>query len=350
MLRINELKLYLAYVTLYLKSQDLANGDLEQRLLPVEKMAWTLYETKIIDSYRIMQLVSYSFLNAKTPDKTLAEHYHQIHILTFPDSKDPGVYWKKDYSYTANEINGMFDERKDSKKEKRFVPNTVSTITEQLAAANPTYQPKQNITLQGGSLSRGYFNLYSESSTTITVNWSLANSKGETPGASISGTDKSYKTVYDYPLKSATGKLSITLPAGESAFFVNATANTTYTLQLQLNNVFCYFDGSPRGKMNFLNEKQKPTYDPPYYPCYIYIPRNTTEVRYQVQLDALKILTPEGTPVTTNLISTSAGGFQLRSFEVPANFAGKFWKVIISGNYNYQFINIPDRYFSFLKK
>ena len=53
------------------------------------------------DSYRIMQLVSYSFLNAKTTDKTLAEHYHQLHLLTFPESNDPDAYWKKDYSYTS---------------------------------------------------------------------------------------------------------------------------------------------------------------------------------------------------------------------------------------------------------
>jgi len=354
LLRINELKLYLAYITLYLRSQDLANGDLEQRLLPVEKMAWTLYETKIIDSYRIMQLVSYSFLNAKTPDKTLAQHNHQVHILTFPESKDPDAYWKKDFSYTSGQIDDMLNQVQIpvSRNERRAVAkvSVSASSPDEIAASRSLYSNKKKVTLQGNSLSRGYFNLYSEKPTTILIDWSLANSKGETPGASISGTDKSYKTVYDYPLKSATGNLSIALPAGESAFFVNAGANTTYTLQLQLNDAFCYFDGSPRGKMNFLDERGHPTYDPLYYPSYFYIPEHATEVQYQVQSNALKILTPEGTPVKTNLINTSAGGFQLRSFEVPSNFAGKFWRAIVSGNNNYQFMNIPDRYYILREK
>ena len=89
-----------------------------------------------------------------------------------------------------------------------------ASSADEIAASKSLYFNKQKVTFQGNSLSRGYFNLYSEKPTTIIVNWSLANSKGETPGASISGTDKSYKTVYDYPLKSATGTLSIALPAG----------------------------------------------------------------------------------------------------------------------------------------
>src|SRR5205814_8049752 len=108
-------------------------------------------------------------------------------------------------------------------------------------------------------------------------------SKGEPTTATISGTDKAYEVVYDYSLKTPTGKLSISLPAGESSIFVNASANTFYTLQLQLNDVYCYFDGSPRGIMNFLNEKGTYTYDPSYFPAYFYIPKNTSEVRYKFQ-------------------------------------------------------------------
>jgi hypothetical protein len=52
-------------------------------------MAWTLYETKIIHSYRIMQLGSYTFLNAQTPDKSLAERYQKLHRLTFPNQMTP---------------------------------------------------------------------------------------------------------------------------------------------------------------------------------------------------------------------------------------------------------------------
>jgi hypothetical protein len=57
-----------------------------------------------------------------------------------------------------------------------------------------------------------------------------------------------------------------------------------------------------------------------------------------------------GKAVNTTLISTSPGGFELRSFEVPPGFSGKFWKAVISNNYNYQFLNIPDRYFLLIEK
>jgi len=140
------------------------------------------------------------------------------------------------------------------------------------------------------------------------------------------------------------------LPAGETSFFVHASANTSYILKMQLNNTFCYFDGSPRGKVGFLDDKEAFSYDPLYYPSYIYIPGNTSSVQYRVQVNALKIFTPNGEAVATKLISTSAGGFELRSFEVPAGFSGKFWKAVISNNYDYQFLNIPDRYFLLIEK
>jgi len=351
--RINELSLYLTYASTYLKSQDLDNGDLEQRMLPVEKIAWTVYQKKIIHSYRIMQLVSYGFLNAKTNDKNVSQRNKKLHVLTFPESKDPDAYWKKDYSYTSNELNSMVSSRGEiSRHAKSATIESAAVVNpdDVLTAASSQYKPKQNVVLKGGSVTRGYFTLYSEKPTTITINWSLVNPKGEIPSATISGTDKSYKSVYDYPLKGAGGKLSISLQAGESSFFINAASNTTYTLQLQLGDVFCYFNGSPRGKMNFLNEKGAPSYDQANYPSYFYMPKNTTEIRYKVQVNALRILTPDDKPVETTLVSSSAGGFQLRTFKVTPEQTGKFWKAIISGNYNYQFLNIPDRYFLFDKK
>lgn len=347
-LRIDELRLYLGYVSVYLKSQDVASGDLEQRLMPVEKTAWALYQKKIIDSYRIMQLASYAFLNATTTDKTLADRYKKLHLSTFPESNDPNTFWKKNDTYSTKEISNMADEygsRKDL-----MVTKASATITEEVAASKSIYLPKPSIVLQGNSLIRGYFNLFAENPATIIINWSLTNSKGDIPTATISGADKNFKVVYDYPLQSTSGKLSISLPAGESSFFINAGSNVIYRMQLQLGNVFCYFDGSPRGKMIFPDDKGTNTYDPAYYPSYIYIPKNTTQVQYLVQANALKILNPNGDPVTTKLISSSAGDFQLRSFDVPPNFTGKFWTASVSGNFNYQFLNIPDRYFLFTKK
>ena len=344
--RIEELREYLVYAYLFLKSQDPNNGDLEQRLLPVGKIAWTLYQKKIIHSYRIMQLVSYSFLNANPPDKSLADHYRKLHALTFPESNDAGAFWKKDDKYQANDINSLYSELS---KLSVSVQNTSATIDEEVSAADLAYNPMQTLSFQSNSYNRGFLNLFAKKPTKMVVSYSVTNSNNASPTITISGVDKSYKIVYDYPLKSRTGNISISIPAGESAFFVNATANTTYQLQVQLNNAFCYFDGSPRGIMAFLNSQGTNSYDPSYYPSYVFVPKNTQHVQYKVQVNALKILDPDGKPVATKKVGSSAD-FELRSFDVPANYAGKFWMAIVSGNFNYQFLNIPDRYFLLTKK
>src|SRR5207249_10931352 len=107
--RIYEIKLYLAYVQLYFESQDEKTGNPEQRYLPLEKMAWTLYQKKVVDSYRIMQLVAYTFLNAKPTDPVLAEHYYQIHLLTFPETSNADAYWRKNYKYSPDEIDRIYN-------------------------------------------------------------------------------------------------------------------------------------------------------------------------------------------------------------------------------------------------
>jgi hypothetical protein len=347
--RINEIKLYLCYAYLYLKSQDIETGNLEQRQLSLEKIAWTLYKRKIIHSYRIMQLVAYNFVNARPSDKALATHYQKLHLMTFPESPDPDALWKHDYSYSSTDVDNMLNQMFASKKEAARSP-TVPGISEQVMMVNPDYQADQNIMFQGNDRSRGYFYLFSKKPETVTISWSLTNSKGDVPTATISGADKSYRSVYDYPLKSSTGKVSIPIPAGESSFFINASTNTTYTLQVQPGAAFSYFEPSPWGKMIFLNEKGTPSYNPPNFPTYIYVPKGINQVQYKVQGNFLKIVAPDGNPVTTNLDKQLSGGIQLRSFAVPPNFSGKFWQAIIPGIYFYQFLNIPDRYFLLEKK
>src|SRR6185436_2076453 len=131
-------------------------------------------------------------------------------------------------------------------------------------------------------------------------------------------------------LKSGSGDLSISLPAGETDFFINAGTNTSYSINMSLdNNVYCFFNGSPRGKIAFLDDHGKNSYDPRYFPSYVYIPDNTTEVQYRIKQDALKIIDPAGNVVPTKLVKALTGGVQLRSFTVPAGSTRKFWQAII---------------------
>jgi len=347
--RLNELKSYMAYVYLYSAAQDVKNGTLEQRLLPVEKMAWTLYESKIIHSYRIMQLLSYNFLNAQTPDKALSEYYYKLHLKTFPDSDDPDAYWRKDYTYSPTEIANILTNIGAT----RTLGSEIYSgeIVDQIAASKSNYKPKSKITLEGNFTVRGYFSLFAEKPSNIAISWHLSNSQQDLPSATISGTDKDYNAVYDYPIKGQSGKISISLSKGESYFFIHASPNTTYELKIELNTVYCFFKGSPRGKMNFRDEKNNYTYNPSSYPSHFYIPQNAKEVQYKVQLNSLKIISPNGTQAKTELLKTFPdGGWEIRSFTPPPNQRGKFWKAVINNNYNYEMLNIPDVYFLFEEK
>jgi hypothetical protein len=346
--RINELKLYLVYIYMYFESQDEKNGNLEQRSLPLTKIALTLYEKKIIHSYRIMQLVSYGFLNAKTSDASLASRYHRLHILTFPETDDPDAYWKKNYTYSMPELSKMFDDI--GLNQNLTEPASVSSISDQIKVSKLSYKSKNKITIRGNAYVRGYFSLFAEKPTTITLNWSLTNDQGKVPSATISGTDLSYQAVYDYPLSGNSGNISVSLPAGKSDFFINASTGSTYTLEMQLNGAYCFFGSSPRGKMQFLDENGTHSYDPKIYPSYFYMPENVTEVQYRVQSDALKIIAPSGVTVKTKLIRTGSDTFEIRSFVPSSDQKGKFWKAVINNNYNYEMLNIPDVYFLFQEK
>ena len=101
--------------------------------------------------------------------------------------------------------------------------------------------------------------------------------------------------------------------------------------------------------MGFIDEQGNFPYTPPIYPTYFYVPENVNDVQYKVQVNALQIFDPEGKAVTTKLIANQ-GPLETRSFTPSASQKGKFWKAIVSGPYNYQFLNIPDRYFLFVEK
>ena len=346
--RIHELKLYLAYVQLYFESQNEKTGNLEQRFLTLGKMAWTLYEKRIVNGYRIMQLVAYTFLNAKPADPKLADHYYQLHLLIFPETNNPDAFWKKDYKYSGSEIDDIYN-RIATNHNSASTNLNVTTVSEAIQASKALYRPTAKTIIQSNYTVRGYFNLFAEKPTTIKIDWKLENKTDPSPFATISGSNLDYSSVYDYPIKGTSGKISISLPKGELFFFIHASTNTTYTLRIELNGVYCYFVNSPRGIMGFIDEQGNFPYTPPIYPTYFYVPEKVNEVQYKVQDDALKIFDPNGKLVTTKLISNQ-GSLQTRSFTPLPNQTGKFWKAVVSGPYNYQFLNIPDRYFLFVGK
>lgn len=92
------------------------------------------------------------------------------------------------------------------------------------------------------------------------------------------------------------------------------------------------------------------TYDPDFYPSYIFIPKNIQSVTYKVQVNALQLTNPAGNPVSSKLIQTGTDNFQIRKLLIDSAESGKIWKTTISGNYNYSFLTIPDRYFLLEKK
>jgi hypothetical protein len=95
---------------------------------------------------------------------------------------------------------------------------------------------------------------------------------------------------------------------------------------------------------NFNDAYEKYTYDPSFYPSHFYVPEDVTIVDYKVQLNALAISSQAGRKIQSEILSTEHGGFENRRFKVQQNEQGKIWKAEVSGNYNYNFLNIPDRY------
>jgi hypothetical protein len=62
-------------------------------------------------------------------------------------------------------------------------------------------------------------------------------------------------------------------------------------------------------------------------------------------LNALGITSPSGKTYPSKVLSHEEAGFETREFSFPTSESGKLWKAVVSGNYNYSFINIPDQYF-----
>jgi hypothetical protein len=120
-------------------------------------------------------------------------------------------------------------------------------------------------------------------------------------------------------------------------------------MEIKIDDGLFFFDGAPRATMNFYKTFSDPdnryTYEPPYYPSYIFFPKNTRTIDYNVQLNALALTSPSGKKIVSNLIQSEYGGFEIRQFKIDQMETGKIWKAVITGNYNYNFLNIPDRYY-----
>ena len=344
--RVEELKLYLSYVQVYRASQNLQTGNLEQRMLPVFKMAWTLYEKKIIHSYRIMQLASYAFLNTPGPDAATSKRYQELHSLTFPETADKNAFWKSDKisaMYSEKELTNLYQSNRiKSTATTTGTAKTNLSVKELIDESKKQFNAISNFKIQIGSYTRGYFSIYAEKPTEINISWFLTGDNPK-PTTTISGTNKNYTAVYDKIISSLKGSYAIKIPAGESYFFINAADKTTCQLTINLNDSWAYFEPSPRTAMAFIDKNNAFSYQPLYYPTYFFVPKDITEIRYKVQVNALSIFSPDGKPATaTTLHETMHGGFEIRSFKVEPQYRGKFWKAVIGGNYNYELLNIPN--------
>ena len=199
----------------------------------------------------------------------------------------------------------------------------------------------------GDNLARGFFGIYSEKPTEVKIQFKLTGT-GQTK-ITLSGIDNNYSSPQAFISEQRSGSWKLNIPAGESSFFIHTSPGTTYRLELKIDEGIIFFDGSPRGHMAFYKDFSAPfesyTYDPEYYPSHVFIPAPASTVNYKVQLNALSITSPSGKRINTDLVFSETGGFETRSFKVLPADAGKLWKAAITGNFNYNFLNIPDRYF-----
>lgn len=339
--RLNELKQYLQFVHLVYQSRDVKNGTVYQRLLPVAEYAWKIYPQKIVHSYRIMQLVSYAFLNIDKKDKEFAL-YQKLHAEWFPETERSKTAWIKiPQNVTATEKN--FDALQKSYKVS--LPPLVYHFSEIQKLVENSFVPQKTMVLGGSSLVRGYFGVYTNKPTTLTIRYKI---DGPKPSFTLSSIDQKYMNDTVIVATKASGMVTIKLPAGETTIFLNAGNESSYRIQADIGQGFYFFDGAPRGKMafykNFSDPYEQYTYQSAVYPSHLFIPKSVSSVDYKVQVNALKITSPSGSKINSELLSTEDGSFETRRFVVPPGETGKIWKAEVSGNFNYAFLTIPDRY------
>lgn len=341
--RISELKQYLHFVHLVYQSRNTKNGTLYQRLLPVAEYAWKLYPQKIVHSYRIMQLVSYAFLNIDKNDRENAL-YQKLHVDWFPETERSKTAWIKIKQGTdVPEINRNFDALKNHYKISE--PPAGYNFQEIQKLINQSFVSKKTMVLGGSSLVRGYFGIYTDKPATLTIRYKI---DGLKPLLTFSSVDQNYSHDTAIVATKNTDVISFKLPVGETTVFLNAGNECSYRIQADITNGLFFFDGSPRGKLafykNFFDSYEQYTYRSAFYPSHIFIPKGVNSVDYKVQVNALSITSAGGRKINSDLLSVEDGGVEVRRFSTQPVERGKIWKAEVAGNFNYNFLNIPDRY------
>lgn len=341
--RINELKEYLQFVHLVYLSRDAQNATSYQRLLPVAEYAWKIYPQAIVSSYRIMQLVSYAFLNIDKSDKEYAL-YQKLHVQWFPETERSKATWAKvGQGIPVSEITRNFASLKNSYTVSPLPAGYDLSDVQNLI--NRSFKPKRTLVFGGSSLVRGYFGVYTDRPTTISIHYKI---DGNKPLLTFSSIDRNYSHDTAIVAEKTEGMISIQLPAGETTLFLNAGPGCTYRIQADISQGFYFFDSSPRGKMAFYKKFSDPyeeyTYEASFYPSHFYVPKNVLSVDYRVQSNTLAISNPLGHRINSQMLFATNDDFETRRFLVQPTETGTIWKAVVSGNFNYSFQNIPDRY------
>jgi hypothetical protein len=341
--RLGELKQYLQFAHLVYRSRDLKNGTLYQRLLPVAEYAWKIYPQEIVHSYRIMQLVSYAFLNNDKNDKDYTL-YQKLHVDWFPETERSKAAWSKvKQGIESAQVTKDFNVLRSNYQVASLPPNYHFEEVQKLVSAS--FVPKRIMVFGGGSLTRGYFGVYTDKPATLTIRYKIDGAK---PLLTFSSIDRSYLHDTAIMATKIADLITIKLPPGETTVFLNAGDGCTYRVQTDISNGIFFFDGSPRGTLafykNFSDPYEKYTYVPSFYPSHIFVPKGVNTVDYKVQLNALTITSATGRKIKPDVLFTEYGGFETRQFSTQINETGKIWKVEVAGNFNYNFLNIQDRY------
>lgn len=349
--RLDELKQYLHFAYLVYRSRDEANGTYAQRLVPVAEYAWKIYETKIIHSYRIMALISYAFLNF---DKSLKDYsnYQKLHADWFPETERSKTPWSK-ISQSTNSKSIQEDFQILKNKYKSSALSKPYSFKDVSAEINSKYKASKSFIAGSDYTVRSFFGIYTGKATEVKINYQLTNTSSAKM-ITISSIDNSYTTSHALVGTETSGEFKFTIPGGENNFFINASDGSFYRIQVKVDDGIFYFDGAPRGIMGFYKSLSDPlnayTYDSNFYPSYIFFPKGLQAVNYKVQLNALDITTPSGKKPTSSILQTEHAGFEIRKMPVDEKDLGKIWKTVITGNYNYSFLNIPDRYYLLQEK
>ena len=343
--RLQELKAYLHYMTLY---YDWAGDQKTAESKAVKAATLCLYLAKInklqlVNSYFMIRTVTSKY----TSGSSFYQQYNVANGTAYLNGNLPLI--------TAIEIENDFknDVAQVSNIISKYKFENATTVKAALNAAN--LQSLKKIALKLGYTngldyySQTEFSITAPTAGTFTVNYNPVfemDGKGYI-NFTVESTDKALEVITDFSLdqNSKAGSLKIALPAGGNyKMTISSKYKSAVELEIICNKNVFYKNGSYFGKSTEIYQNNE------YMPGYFYVPASINKIYFSITNSngaseavinkALEILDNNGKTIKARFVTPNDSA--LFYIEIPADAAGKFFRINKRSNYALVFANIGN--------